>query len=99
MAARWGVTVLLVVVAGCAGTGGPRQNEDGTWSIQCAGGYHDWSRCLARAENLCGRAGFDIVSRVSDEGSSGVGTRDWSTEGSEVQRTMIVRCRDSAVAG
>ena len=99
MAARWGVTVLLVVIAGCAGTGGPRQNEDGTWSIQCAGGYHDWSRCLARAENLCGRAGFDIVSRVSDEGSSGVGTRDWSTEGSEVQRTMIVRCRDSAVAG
>ena len=90
---RPAIAALLMLLAGCAGTGGPRQNADGTWSIQCAGGYHDWSRCLARADSLCGRAGFDIVSRVSDEGSSGVGTRDWSAEGSEVQRTMIVRCR------
>ena len=95
---RPGLAALLMVLAGCVGSGGPRQNEDGTWSIQCAGGYHDWSRCLATAERLCGRAGFDIVSRVSNEGSSGVGTRDWSAEGSEVQRTMIVRCRAAGEA-
>jgi hypothetical protein len=92
MPGRRYLAALLILLGGCA-AGGPRQNEDGTWSIQCAGGYHDWSRCLATADDLCGPDGFDIVSRVSDEGSAGVGTRDWSTEGSEVQRTMVVRCR------
>ncbi|HEX7037713.1 MAG TPA: hypothetical protein VF210_18225 [Pseudomonadales bacterium] len=86
-------TAVLTALAGCAGTGAVRQNPDGTLSIDCAGGYHDWSRCHARAADACGRAGYEIVARLSNEGSSGVGVRDWSVGGSEVARTLVVRCR------
>jgi hypothetical protein len=83
----------LLLAAGCAGTDGVRRHDDGTISIDCAGGYYDWSRCHNRAAAICGRGGFDIVSQVSDEASQGVGTRDWSATGSEVRRTLRVRCR------
>lgn len=79
-------------LAGCA-TDGVRRNDDGTLSIDCSGGYYDWSRCHQRAATECGKQGFEIVSRVSDEASAGVGYRDWSTTGSQVQRTLVVRCR------
>ncbi len=73
-----------------------RANDDGTLSVDCPGGYHDWSRCHARAVAACGSAGFEIVSQVSNEGSSGIGTRDWSTSGSVVSRTLVVRCAEPA---
>lgn len=88
--AGWGVGLLL---AGCAGSQAVVKNDDGTLSVRCAGGYHDWSVCHQRAIDACRPAGFDIVSQVSNEGSSGVGTRDWSPEGSVVERTLVVRCR------
>lgn len=84
--------VTLVALAGCA-SDGVRRDDDGSITISCAGGYHDWSGCFSRAESACKSRGFEILSRVSNEGSDGVGSRDWSTEGSEVQRTMIIRCR------
>lgn len=85
---------VLMLAAGCASSDGVRRHDDGTISIDCAGGYYDWSRCHARAAAVCGRGGFDIVSQVSDEASQGVGTRDWSAQGSEVKRTLRVRCRE-----
>jgi len=91
--------VLALSAGGCASPGQIEHNADGTWSIRCAGGYHDWSGCHELARAVCRPQGFDIVSRVSNEGSSGVGTRDWSAEGSEVQRTLVIRCRDSGSPG
>lgn len=84
----------VLLLAGCAASDGVRRHDDGTISIDCYGGYYDWSRCHQRASSVCGDAGFDIVSQVSDEASHGVGTRDWSTFGSEVKRTLRVRCSD-----
>ncbi|MFU8814539.1 MAG: hypothetical protein ACNA7W_04275 [Pseudomonadales bacterium] len=84
--------VLLLGLAGCA-TQPVRYDDDGTVTIRCAGGYHDWSGCFSRAEAACGSPGYEILSRVSNEGSDGVGSRDWSQAGSEVSRTLVVRCR------
>jgi hypothetical protein len=83
---------VVVLVAGCAAEG-VRRDDDGTVTIECGGGYHDWSICYSRAETACRSAGYEILSQVSNEGGEGVGTRDWSTRGSEVWRTMVVRCR------
>jgi hypothetical protein len=83
--------VAALALGGCSAGGGVRENPDGTLSIDCAGGYYDWTACHARAERACGQ--YEIVARVSNEGSSGVGTRDWSAEGSVVTRTLVVRCR------
>ena len=82
---------VLLALAGCASSG-VRHNEDGTLSITCSGGYHDWSGCHQRAAHACRPDGVQIHSAVSNEGSSGVGSRDWSAEGSEVTRTLVVRC-------
>lgn len=92
----WVVAAALLlggVLSGCSGSG-VRENPDGTYSIECSGGYHDWSRCHGRAADVCPGGGFEIVSRVSDEGSSNVGSRDWSAAGSEVTRMLVVRCRE-----
>ena len=86
-----GLLAGLLLNPGCA-SDAVRRNDDGTLSVQCAGGYHDWSRCMTRAAQACKPRDFEIVSRVSNEGSSGVGSRDWSASGSEVQRTLVVRC-------
>lgn len=85
-------SLVLLLGGGCAGSG-IRENPDGTLSIECSGGYHDWSRCHDRAAGACPDGRFEIVSRVSDEGSSGVGSRDWSAAGSEVTRMLQIRCR------
>ncbi len=92
---RLGASAIAVglLLAGCATSSDVRRNDDGTVSIRCAGGYHDWSGCHNRAEAVCRGRGFDIVSQLSNEGSSGVGTRDWSAQGSVVDRTLVVRCR------
>lgn len=82
----------LLLLAACA-SDRVRHDDDGTVTINCAGGYHDWSACYSRADAACGSAGYELLSRVSNEGSEGVGTRDWSGGGSEVSRTMVVRCR------
>ncbi len=84
--------IAVLLGAGCAGSG-IRENPDGTLSIECSGGYHDWSRCHDRAAGACPDGRFEIVSRVSDEGSSNVGSRDWSAAGSEVTRMLQIRCR------
>lgn len=94
---RRGCTVAALLIAGafagCAGTSDAvRRNDDGTLNVQCSGGYHDWSRCHERAAAACRPDGFEIVSQVSNEGSSGVGSRDWSAAGSEVSRVLVVRC-------
>jgi hypothetical protein len=68
-----------------------REVDDGLLQVDCPGGYHDWSGCLAAARRHCGDQGFRIVAEISDEGGS-VGTRDWSSEGSEVSRTLEFRC-------
>ena len=81
----------VLTIAGCASSG-VRHNDDGTVSVECSGGYHDWSACHERAARTCRPGDFEIVSRVSNEGSSGVGSRDWSAAGSEVWRSLVVRC-------
>ena len=83
---------VLVLLAACAAVPGVRDNGDGTLAIQCSGGYHDWSRCHDRAARACRPGDYEIVSQVSNEGGAGVGTRDWSSDGSIVRRTLIARC-------
>ncbi len=85
------VPLTLLATSACA-TYEVEQLDVRTFSIECPGGYHDWSGCLKTARKICAVAGYEIVSRLSNEGSSGVGVNDWSTSGSLVSRTMVVRC-------
>jgi hypothetical protein len=83
----------LVVAALSACTSYPVEQLDAnTYSIGCPGSYYDWSGCFKTARKVCAGATYDIVSQLTNEGSSGVGVNDWSSRGSMVSRTMVVRC-------
>ena len=84
---------VCVMLAACAGTGDYQQLEDGSYKVTCSGGFHDWKGCYADAEKACKGREFVVRSRVSDEGSSSTGFKDWSAEGSTVTRSMTVMCK------
>lgn len=86
------VLAAVLQLAGCA-AGEVRPLGDGAYSVDCSGGYHDWSACNEAARRVCRGGAVEILSQVSNEGSQGVGSRDWSAEGSEVSRRMTFRCR------
>lgn len=85
------MVLLGLVAGGCAGNAGTQQLADGTYRVSCPGGYHDWQGCYSAARKAC-RGDYEIKSRVSDEGSTSAGSKDFSQAGSQVTRTMIVRC-------
>jgi hypothetical protein len=64
----------------------------GTYALDCSGGAPNWKRCHTLANKACNGAAFTIKSQISNAGSSGVGTNDWSTSGSQITRTMVVVC-------
>ena len=90
---RTAVIILVVtLMSACASSGKTRELEEGVWQIDCSGGYHNWSGCHDFAKRICGKENFEIVSRVTNEGGSNVGSNDWSTTGSIITRSMVVRC-------
>lgn len=88
------VAVLMAVcLAGCAFGGKVQTLADGSYKVDCSGGYHNWTACNEAARRACGGGGVEILSQVSNEASQGVGSRDWSAAGSEVSRSMNFRCK------
>jgi hypothetical protein len=79
--------------SGCAFSGDLQTLDDGSYQVDCSGGYHDWSACNEAARRACRGRGVEVLSQVSNEASQGVGSRDWSAAGSEVSRSMNFRCK------
>jgi hypothetical protein len=80
-------------VTGCAVGGKLQTLDDGSYKVDCSGGYHDWTACNEAARRACRGGAVEILSQVSNEASQNVGSRDWSAGGSEVSRSMNFRCR------
>jgi len=89
----WLVVLLSAMLAACAGSGDIQQLEDGSYKVFCSGGYHDWNGCYADARKACKGREVVVKSRVSDEGSSSTGVKDFSAKGSVVTRSMTVTCK------
>ena len=95
---RAGVALLVaaffaVWVTACAFGGKLQTLDDGSYKVECSGGYHDWTACNEAARRACRGGGVEILSQVSNEASQNVGSRDWSEGGSEVSRSMNFRCK------
>lgn len=85
--------IVAVAMGACASSGKIKELEDGDWQIDCSGGFHNWSGCHSLAKRICGKGGFEIVSQITNEGGSNVGSNDWSAAGSIITRSMVVSCR------
>ncbi|WP_116378612.1 hypothetical protein [Cupriavidus taiwanensis] len=91
----------LVVTLGCAAllsacaTSSQTFGPDGkaAHAINCSGSALTWSSCLAKAGDLCGTSGYNILDRVG-EGYSVVGAGGGGLfGGSSYNRSMVVSCK------
>jgi len=85
--------LIAAAMSGCAASKSIEMIAPGTYALDCSGGAPTWDRCHALADRVCEGGAFEITSQVSNEGSAGVGRNDWSTAGSEITRTMVVKCK------
>lgn len=84
---------IAVAMGGCASTKSTEMLTPGVFALDCSGGAPNWDGCHRLAARACKGTGFEIQSQVSNAGSSGVGTNDWSTAGSQITRSMVVKCK------
>jgi hypothetical protein len=88
-------TLALFIAAGAAGCASEHSIEmlaPGTYAVDCSGGAPTWAGCHSLADRACKGSRFEIQSQVSNAGSAGVGSNDWSTAGSQITRTMVIKC-------
>ena len=82
--------LLLLTLAGCVST---REvyTPDGRQghTIDCSAYRHSWADCFAKASDLCGARGYDILARTGEPGAQAFGAGASTTMG----RTMLIACK------
>ena len=92
---RTTLTLALALLAGCASTS-RIHTADGKvgYSINCSGTARSWNQCYAKAGELCGSRGYNILTRDAEQGAF-VSANSMSMVGSTTAtRTMVVACKD-----
>jgi hypothetical protein len=84
--------LVVAGLAGCASDSSIEMLAPGTYAVDCSGGAPTWAVCHSLADRACEGGDFEIQSQVSNAGA-GVGTNDWSMGGSQITRSMVVRCK------
>ncbi|WP_243039255.1 hypothetical protein [Dyella sedimenti] len=91
-------TIILVVssvtVAGCA-TSSKTYGPDGreAYTIGCSGAALDWGLCYKKAGDICGSAGYDVVSKNGEQGAVAGGGNGSFFGGTTASRSLVVECK------
>lgn len=83
--------LLLLTLAGCVSTKAV-YTPDGRQghTIDCSAYRHSWADCLAKASDLCGARGYDVLMRAGEPGATAFGAGAATTQG----RTMLIACKE-----
>jgi hypothetical protein len=84
----------LASLAGCA-TSSQTYGPDGrvAHTINCSGMAQTWGACFAKAGELCGTAGYDVLAQGADQ-SMILGGGPYSFAGSSTQnRSLLISCK------
>lgn len=65
-------------------------------SLNCSGTALTWGNCYEKAGKLCGEAGYDIVSKSGDQGSTVAANQYGLYGGSVINRSMLVKCKSGS---
>lgn len=87
------LAVIALFLSGCAvskQTYGPDGST--THSINCSGTALTWGACYEKAGELCGAAGYTVITSSQDQGASAVATNAGFFASSIMNRTMMVKC-------
>lgn len=80
----------VVVLGGCA-SASQTYGPDGrpAYSLNCSGAALTWGACEEKAGSICGKRGYDVISRSGDSGV--IASPQFLA--STLSRTMLVECR------
>jgi hypothetical protein len=63
------------------------------YALNCSGSARGWDKCVAKAGQLCGSAGYDVLSANGETGwVAGMGGGN-AYGGSTHERSMLVACK------
>lgn len=60
--------------------------------VTCHG--QEWTQCFRQVDRRCGAGRYQLLSQITDEGSSANGNNDSLIRATFVQRTLVARCTD-----
>lgn len=90
------VGCLCVLLAGCA-TATKTYAPDGreAYTIECSGVGGSWAICQAKAGDLCGTKGYDLISTGSDHGAiANVDANSGTAFATNtISRSMYIACK------
>jgi uncharacterized protein YceK len=84
------VLAVMLALSGCA-TASKTYTPDGRqgYVIDCSGQALTWGKCYEKAGDLCGSAGYDILSQVADQGATVAGIYGASV----ITRSLVITCK------
>jgi len=93
------IVLAVLLLAGCAAPSQPIYTQDGRMghSINCPSVsivQMNWSHCLAKAGEICGARGYDIISKVGEEGFSASYGRYGGGAETTHMRSLVVACKN-----
>lgn len=72
-------------------TYGPDGREAHT--ITCSGTVQSWGDCYKKAGDICGTAGYDVVSQNGEQGAVAGGGGSSFFAGNTISRSLVMECK------
>ena len=90
-----GLSLVAVTLTGCTAA---RKTYTSTgkegYSINCSGTSSNWGRCYEKAGDMCGPRGYEVLEKIGENISSSSSTIFEQHSGTDINRNMIVKCKD-----
>lgn len=90
------ITIFLFasILSGCA-TAYRTFTDDGKegYNINCSGSGLNWGMCYEKAGKICGTKGYTVLQKDGDQGASLYGNQYGVYAGSQISRSMIIKCK------
>jgi hypothetical protein len=88
------VGLMAATLGGCASVK-QTYSADGrkAYALNCSGLARGWDKCLAKAGQICGTRGYEIVDRNSETAAAISGTTAGFSGAQTKERTMMITCK------
>jgi len=89
------MSLIVTFLSGCA-TARKTHTSDGKvgYIIDCSGNASTWGKCYERAGDICGVKGYEILEKISETLSSSSGNIIEQHSGSDINRDLIIKCKE-----
>tara|TARA_B110000858_G_C17592596_1_gene376380 strand:+ start:346 stop:651 length:306 start_codon:yes stop_codon:yes gene_type:complete len=88
------LTLVVCLIGGCA-SAKQTYSSDGeiAHSLNCSGTARNWGMCYAKAGEICGSKGYDVLTKEGEQGGVASASSSNAFASSLHFRTMTVACK------